>query len=104
MEAKLIFALVYAITIVFLVPITTLHYFIAYTYSYINEDSYKGFLTALPIAFIGCMIGALLCFIIARHLMKRKVRQNIDRNANNYSWVSNLLVLDQVFKDNASAF
>ena len=90
MEAKLIFAFVYALTIVCLVPITTLHYFIAYTYSYINEDSYKGFITALPIAFIGCMVGAVLCFIIARHLMQRKVRQNIERNSNSFSWVSNL--------------
>ena len=62
-------------SIIFTLPISYTVVILGYTYSQIFRSKLTGFLFSVPIVFTGCLLGALLAFLLSRYLFKNFIRE-----------------------------
>ena len=66
--------LFYIVSICFVIPIAGTHVAIGFTYSQVFKSQWKGYILAVPIAYIGCMLGALCALLMSRYLFKNFIK------------------------------
>ena len=98
-KAIFVVIIIYALLIVFMGPIAHMHLIVGYTYSEVFKSTTYGFLVGMPIAFSGSMIGAALSFILSRYFIKDYVKTRIFLYRDNYPWLTNIELIDQIFLD-----
>lgn len=72
--AVIVLIATYIVSIISNIPTGPFHPSLGFTYSQVFKSPYKGFLMALPISFIGSLIGSTCAMLISRYFIKDCVK------------------------------
>ena len=68
---------------------------LGYTYCQVFQSKLYGFLFCVPIIYVGCLLGALMSFLISRYLFKDVIKNMIQESA----WLNyNFKMIDEIIK------
>lgn len=85
--------LLLSLSIVLTVPISYSIVMIGYTYAQVYDSQFWGFVVAVPIIYLGSLLGALTAFVISRYLLKDFIKDQIRES----EWLfSNFMLIDEI--------
>jgi uncharacterized membrane protein YdjX (TVP38/TMEM64 family) len=83
-------------------PITFLHIIVAIAYCKVFHSFWYGFLFAVPVIFVGTMLGALVVLYLGRFLIADYIKKQINRSKREYA--QKFKVVDSMFLANGILF
>jgi uncharacterized membrane protein YdjX (TVP38/TMEM64 family) len=72
--------MIFTFSIVFTIPISYSIIMLGYTYSQVFDSKVTGFLITVPIVYFGCLIGAVLAFLISRYVFRDFIKTQIQQS------------------------
>jgi uncharacterized membrane protein YdjX (TVP38/TMEM64 family) len=83
-------------------PISFFHIIVAVAYCKVYHSFWIGFAVAVPVIFVGVMLGALVVIFLSRYLIADWIKKQLKKSKSDYA--KNFKIIDSMFVTNGITF